>query len=235
MHPIFETFDKIMVKKILLLGIFLFACDSLLIAQVSFDVTMAEKKRIVSGSIGYRSSDDEAFANALLWAVNEGPGRKEEILDCDFLKRQLTMVYILKRNEEPAYTCRLTLKLADGQMMFLINDIKIQGGLLSSFQNFDKLNPEKKPKHQDIINEFQSLNNQKLQKLISFISENKPEISNWKEVCLGQLKNGMSIDEVKLIYGKPISIQESGTDAQYVFSTFVYVFLENGKVKSFVN
>ncbi len=224
-----------MVKRIILLVISAFAFENMLVAQVSFDVTMAEKKRIVSGSIGYKNSDDEAFANALLWAVNEGPGRKEEILDCDFLKRQLTMVYVLKRDETPAYTCRMTLKLADGQMMFLVNDIKIQGGLLGVFQNFDKLNPEKKSKHQDIINEFQSLNNQKLQQLMTFVSENKPEISDWKEVCLGHLKPGMSSDEVKLIYGKPVSIQSSGVNAQYVFSTFVYVFLENGKVKSFVN
>lgn len=224
-----------MVKKLLFFIFFLFSCGNLLVAQVSFDVTMAEKKRIVSGSIGYKNSDNEAFANALLWAVNEGPGRKEEILDCDVQKRQLTMVYNLKRDEGIAYTCRLSLKIADGQMMFLINDIKIQGGLLSSFQNFDRLNPEKKPKHQDIINEFQSLNNKKLQQLITFISENKPEITNWNGVCMGKLERGMSSDEVKLIYGKPINIQENGTDAQYVFSTFIYVFLENGKVKSFVN
>lgn len=225
-----------MIKKIFLLTITMLACGNSLMAQVSFDVQEAEKKRIVSGAISYAKTDDEAFANALLWAVNEGPARKEELLECDFVKRQLTMVYNLKRKEqELAYTCRLSLKVADGQMMFLVNDIKIQGGFMSAFQSFDKLNPAKKPKHQDIINDFQGLNNQKLQQLITFIQENKPVITNWKSVCLGQIERGMSSDEVKLIYGKPVSIQESGADAQYVFSTFVYVFLENGTVKSFVN
>jgi len=226
-----------MVKKILFIVISMLACNNLMMAQVSFDVTIAEKKRIVSGAVSYDKTDDEAFANVLLWAVNEGPGRKDEILDCDFVKRQLTMVYNLKRSEEEiAYTCRLSLKVAEGQLMFLVNDIKIQGGgILGAFQNFDKLNPEKKPKHQDIINDFQSLNNQKLQELINFIAENNPVITNWKNVCLGKIDKGMSSDEVKLIYGKPINIQASGTDAQYVFSTFIYVFLENGVVKSFVN
>ena len=205
-------------------------------AQVSFDVTVAEKKRIVSGAVSYEKSDDEAFANVCLWAFNEGPGRKEEILECDFVKRQLTMLYNLKRaNDDLAYTCRLSLKVGDGSLMFLVNEIKIQGGIMGMFQNFDKLNPVKKPKHQDIINEFQSLNNMKLQQLINFISENKPAITNWKKVCTGQLERGMSSDEVKLIYGKPVNIQESGKDTQFLFSTFVYVFLENGIVKSFVN
>lgn len=212
------------------------AYGNTLMAQVSFDVTVSEKKRIVSGAISYEKSDDEAFANVCLWAFNEGPGRKEEILECDFVKRQLTMVYNLKRdNNDIAYTCRLSLKVLDGSMMFLVNDIKIQGGIMGIFQNFDKLNPNKKPKHQDIINDFQSLNNKKLQNLINFISENKPVITNWKKICTGQLERGMSKDEVKLIYGKPVNIQENGNNCQYVFSTFVYVFLENGIVKSFVN
>lgn len=214
----------------------LLSYGNMLMAQVSFDVTVADKKRIVSGAINHEKSDDEAFANALLWAVNEGPGRKEEILDCDFAKRQLTMEYNLKRdNEELAYTCRLFMKVSDGKLMFLVNDIKMQGGIMTVFQNFDKLNPSKKPKHQDIINDFQSLNNKKLQQLINFISEHNPVITNWKKVCLGQLESGMSSDEVKLIYGKPVSIQENGNESQYVFSTFVYIFFENGIVKSFVN
>ena len=212
------------------------AYGNTLMAQVSFDVTVAENKRIVSGAMSYEKSDDEAFANACLWAFNEGPMRKEEILECDYVKRQLTMVYNLKRdNDDIAYACRLSLKVLDGSMMFLVNNIKIQGGIMGIFQSFDKLNPSKKSKHQDIINDFQSLNNKKLQQLINFISENKPVITNWKKVCTGQLERGMSSDEVKLIYGKPVSIQESGKDTQYIFSTFVYVFLENGIVKSFVN
>lgn len=225
-----------MIKKTLFLIFSILAYGNTLMAQVSFDVTVAEKKRIVSGAVSYEKSDDEAFANVCLWAFNEGPGRKEEILECDFVKRQLTMVYNLKRdNDDIAYACRLSLKVLDGSMMFLVNDIKIQGGIMGIFQNFDKLNPDKKPKHQDIINDFQSLNNKKLQELINFISDNKPVITNWKKICTGQLERGMSSDEVKLIYGKPVNIQESGKDTQFLFSTFVYVFLENGIVKSFVN
>lgn len=225
-----------MIKKTLFLLFSILAYGGTLMAQASFDVTVAEKKRIVSGAISYEKSDDEAFANVCLWAFNEGPGKKEEILECDFVKRRLTMVYNLKRdNGDIAYVCRLSLNVIDGNIMFLVNDIKMQGGIMGIFQNFDKLNPEKKPKHQDIINEFQSLNNKKIQQLIDFVSGNKPVITKWEKVCTGQLERGMSSDEVKLIYGKPVTIQESGKDTQYIFSTFVYVFLENGFVKSFVN
>ena len=46
---------------------------------------------------------------------------------------------------------------------------------------------------------------------------------------------GMTEDEVMLIYGKPVSKQSDGTTTQYMFNSFVRVFIENGKVKSFVN
>ena len=221
--------------KSLIVTIFSLLTCATTVAQVSFDVTVAEKKRIVSGAVSYSQTDDVAFANALLWAVNEGPARKEEITECDFVKRQLTMVYNLKRDDEPAYTCRLSIRIAQGQLMFLVNDIKMQGGLKSAFLNFDKLNPEKKPKHQDIINDFQGLNNKKLEELISFVNDHKPGITNWKNVCQGKIERGMTTDEVRMVYGKPISTQENGTESQYVFSTFVYVFFDNGVVKSFVN
>ena len=224
-----------MIKKIIFLVALLSASSVVLMAQVSYDVTVVEDKRIVSGSDSFQKSDDEIFANAFLWAVNEGPGRKDEIVDYDFVKRQFTMAYNLKKDDAPAYNCRMTVKVSQGQLMFLVSEIKIQGGLLNAFLSFDKLKPEKKTKHQDIINEFQSLNNRKLQDLFSFVLNNSPKITNWKSVCLGKIERGMSSDEVKLIYGKPVNIQESGADTQYLFSTFVYVFLENGFVKSFVN
>lgn len=224
-----------MKKNIILLSAFLLLVAMTAKAQVSFDVTVAEKKRIVSGSVACGKADDIAFANAFLWAVNEGPARKEEIIDCDFLKRQFTMVYNLRKQDAVAYTCRLDIKISNGQLMFLVSDIKMQGGLMSAFLNFDKLNPEKKSKHKDIISEFQSLNNQKLQELLSFVEANTPNITNWKNVCLGKIERGMSSDEVRLVYGKPVTVQENGNESQYIFSTFIYVYFDNDIVKSFVN
>ena len=220
--------------KVIATGL-LAVCTSTLMAQVSYDVTVSEKKRIVSGSADFQKSDDIVFANALLWTVNEGTGKKDNVIDCDFVKHKLTATYKLEKDGSPAYICRMTMSVDQGRLMFLISDIKIQGNLLSAFMSFDKLNPEKKPKHQDIINEFKSLNNQKLQNMFDFISNNTPIITNWKGVCQGRLEKGMSADEVQMIYGKPVTKQQNGVDEQYIYSTFIYIFLENGIVKSFVN
>lgn len=205
------------------------------VAQVNYDITIVDKKREVRGSQSFQKSDNEIFANAFLWAVEEGPGQKMEIIDYDISRRQLAMVYNLKVEEKILYTCRLELKVAQGQLVFAVSDVKMTGGLLGSFANFNKLDPEKKPKHRDILNEFQRLNNQKLQDLFTFIEDYQPNITNWKNVCSGRIDRGMSVDEAKLIYGKPESIQEDGTKTQYRFSTFVYVFVENGIITSYVN
>lgn len=222
-----------MMKRFLLV-LTLMSGFSALWAQVSYDITMMDKKRVVSGMQEIQKPDDEIFANLMLWATEQGPGCKDEILDCDFVKRQMTMVYNLKDDEKILYTCRLNAKVSQGRLVFLVSDVKMQG-LAGMFSNFDKLNPEKKSKHQDIINEFQRINNQNLNEMLTFVNDHNPSITNWKNVCTGKIEAGMSSDEVRLIYGKPISIQENGANAQYFFSTFVYVFLEKGIVKSFVN
>ena len=204
-------------------------------AQVSFDVETVDKKRVVRGTESFQKTDNEIFANVVLWAINQGPSLKEEIVDCDFVKRELNMNYNLKKEDAIAYACRLKIKVAQGKLVFLVSDVKMQGGLLGAFLNFDKLNPEKKTKHQDIINEFRSLNNQKIQEMFSYISEHNPVITNWNNVCVNKIDKGMSCDEAMLVYGKPLSIQSDGTKEQYMFSSFVYVYIENGLVISFVN
>lgn len=221
--------------KRILLSLMLSTILTTVVAQVNYDITIVDKKREVRGSQSFQKSDNEIFANAFLWAVEEGPGQKMEIIDYDISRRQLAMVYNLKVEEKILYTCRLELKVAQGQLVFAVSDVKMTGGLLGSFANFNKLDPEKKPKHRDILNEFQRLNNQKLQDLFTFIEDYQPNITNWKNVCSGRIDRGMSVDEAKLIYGKPESIQEDGTKTQYRFSTFVYVFVENGIITSYVN
>lgn len=205
-------------------------------AHKQYETTVVGKKRIVTGIKEFSLPSQTILANSLLWAVNEGPQGKEEIVDVDYNKGRLSCVYNLKRDDDDvAYTCRLQLQISENQLVFTVKDVKINGGLMSMFSNFDKLNPEKKTKHADVIREFERLNNDKLNDLFSFISNHKLEITSWDNVRSGTLQRGMTQDEVLLIYGKPASVQSDGSTTQYMYSSFVRVFLENGKVKSFVN
>lgn len=208
-----------------------------MMAQKQYATTIVDKKRIVTGIEEFSLPSQTIFGNALLWAINEGPQGKEEIVDIDYGKERLAMVYNLRRDGEdnPAYTCRLQIQVTENQLVFTIKDVKMHGGLMGMFSNFDKLNPEKKTKHADIIREFERLNDQKLYNLFSFIREHQLQVPNWDNVRSGSLQRGMTEDEVLLIYGKPGSIQSDGATTQYMFSSFVRVFFENGKVKSFVN
>lgn len=208
-----------------------------MMAQKQYATTIVEKKRIVTGIEEFSLSGQTVFGNALLWAINEGPQGKEEIVDIDFGKERLSMIYNLRRDgdDDPAYVCRLQLQVTENQLVFTVKDVKMHGGLKSMFSNFDKLNPEKKTKHADIIREFERLNDAKLNSLFSFIREHQLQVTNWDNVRSGSLQRGMTEDEVLLMYGKPASKQSDGVTTQYLFSSFVRVFFENGRVKSFVN
>ncbi len=208
-----------------------------LMAQKQYSSTVVEKKRVVTGIEDFSLPSQTILGNAMLWAVNEGPQGKEEIVDIDFGKERLSMVYNLRRedDEDPAYTCRLQLQVTEGQLVFTVKDVKMHGGLKSMFSNFDKLDPVKKTKHADIIREFERLNDAKLNNLFNFIKEHQLQVTNWDNIRSGSLQRGMTEDEVMLIYGKPVSKQSDGTTTQYMFNSFVRVFIENGKVKSFVN
>lgn len=204
-------------------------------AQKQFSVTIVDNKRIVTGMEEFNVPAQNIFANAFLWAIDEGPNAKEEILDYDFQKMRFAMVYNLKKENSVAYSCRLQVQVSDNQLVFTVQEVKIQGGLMGLFANFDKLNPEKKPKHADIIHDFERLNNKKLDELFKFISSHKLQLTNWSKVVSGSIERGMSPDEVILVYGKPLSIQNSGDVTQYVYGNFVHIFVEDGKVKSFIN
>lgn len=220
------------ILSLLLIGVLL-----PIMAQKQYATAIVDKKRIVTGIEEFALDGQTVFGNALLWAVNEGPQGKEEIVDVDFGKKRLSMVYNLRRDgdDTPAYVCRLQLQVTENQLVFTVKDVKMHGGLKSMFSNFDKLDPEKKTKHADIIREFERLNDEKLSSLFRFIREHQLQVTNWDNVRSGSLQRDMTEDEVLLIYGKPASIQSDGTTTQYMFSSFVRVFIENGKVKSFVN
>ena len=207
------------------------------LAQENYNMSVSEKHRIVTGSIEINKPDCVIFANALLWAVERGEKYKELIEDCDFEKLRLTIDYNLVQDGQIAYTSQLTLQVSQGRLVYLVHDIKGQPSGLSSVLgavNFDKLNPEKKTKHQTLIEDFEALDKKDLKKMFEYVRNHNTEVSKWESISEHRIEKGMSIEEVLLILGKPINIQKSAETVQYMYNTFTYVFFENGKVKSFM-
>ena len=223
-------------KKILA-SIIMLACVGTILAQANFKVKVVDKKRIVTGSQEFAKTDREIFANALLWAINSGKQLKENILDCDYEKLSYKMAYNLQQNEGTVYTAQLYIRVAQGRLVYLIEDIKGQSsgvGALLGATSFDRMNPEKKPKQQAMINEFEELSKRAIVSMLESVSSTETNVDQWQAITLGQVVKGMSVSDVTLILGKPIDKQVSGSITQYMYSQFTYVFFEDNKVKSVI-
>lgn len=143
-------------KKIFILFTLL-VCTAHLLAQTSFMVTVADKKRIVTGSQEFSKSDKELFANVLLWAIDRGEHLKETITNCDYDRLRLQMAYAIVQDEGTNYTADITIQVSQGRLVYLVSDIKGQPKGMSAVLGatlFNKLNPEKKPKQQEMISDL---------------------------------------------------------------------------------
>lgn len=206
-------------------------------AQENYKVSISDKHRIVTGSIEVNKADKVIFANALVWAIEQGEKYKELLADIDFDKMRMVIDYNLSNEGESSFTSKLTLQVSQGRLVYLVDNIKGQSSGLASMLGttlFDKMNPEKKPKQKALIEEFEALNKKGLAKLFDYVRNHDTDVSKWDCIAENRLEKGMTVEDVTMILGKPINIQKSNTTIQYMYNTFTYVFFEDGKLKSFM-
>ena len=202
--------------------------------------SIVDKKRVLTGFETVSSEDNVAFANAILWNVETVKNLKDGIIKNDFAALTCVMKFDIANDEGTSYKSKLMIQVKDGRIVFTIYDIEAFPGGFKGFMGhssqFDKLKPEKKPKHQEMMDDFMQLCKKPLVSLFEYIRTNKPVITDWYRVCEGTLKKGMSMDEMKLIYGWPIDKQEGNDgEVQYTFNTFTYIYIKDGVVKSIID
>ena len=89
----------------------------------------------------------------------------------------------------------------------------------------EKLQPEKKPSHQETMDDFVQIESQMLNKLFDFVSTNQlSPITHWNEINIGKPVKGMTEDECLLAFGKPQTISESNGEVQWMYSSSFYLF-----------
>lgn len=208
-------------------------------AQENYNVIVSGKQRIVTGSVEFNKGDRTIFANALMWAIEQGNELKELVTDCDFEKMRFEMTNNMAEEGQTTFSSILTVQVNQGRLIYLVSDIKGQGGGLSSVLgggliSFDRMNPEKKPKQQAMIDDFEKVNTKTLKQLISFVREHDVDVSYWNCFLENKIENNMSVEDVKIVLGKPLNILKDGNTTQYMYNPFTYVFFENNKVKSFI-
>ncbi len=214
------------------------------LAQGRYDYTVVDNRVIVTDFVTFDDlAGEHIFINALLFAIDQGTSELENIEEINFE----TQRFIVKQQVPSAeygsagtsYKFTTQIQVAENMLSFLTTDIQLETkGFLNEYKNiaFERLDPEKKPKHQTYLNEFISAHSGYLNRMFEFIRSNEHHpITHWDELKAGRVVKGMNETECTLVCGKPRHVRETGGKTRWLFSNNFVVFFENGVITSIID
>lgn len=220
---------------------FFVLCCSQAKAQVQAPYSIVDDKVVISQFQSVKETTYEnLFLNALLWTIQNAPQPEEKILEIDYDKKQFEVVWMLDNPKTACrYRCVVSVKVADNIITMLASDISQEAETavikLVKRLPFEKLNPEKKPKHKDYLTDFSNLYEKQVSQLMEFVTANQlPPITHWREIKENNVVKGMNPTECVLSLGKPASIQKQDNKEEWMYDAYTYVFFENGFVSSVI-
>lgn len=200
-------------------------------------------KYVVSGFVSFENlNDEEIYANALLWTVeNVCPKQQEGITKRDIKDKSFNCDFILGSlagsGLDNTYYCRALFRVADKKLVYYLSDILIESPafVMKKVTPLEKLTPEKKTSHKQTMDDFIQVESSVLNKLLDFISSNKlSEITHWNEISIRKPVKGMTEDECRLAFGKPQTILETNGEVQWMYNSSFYLFFKNGQVQTII-
>lgn len=200
-------------------------------------------KYVVSGFVSFENlNDEEIYANALLWTVeNVCPKQQEGITKRDVKDKSFNCDFILGSlagsGLDNTYYCRALFRVADKKLVYYLSDILIESPafVMKKVTPLEKLTPEKKTSHKQTMDDFIQVESSVLNKLLDFISSNKlSEITHWNEISIRKPVKGMTEDECRLAFGKPQTILETNGEVQWMYNSSFYLFFKNGQVQTII-
>lgn len=195
-----------------------------------------ETNWIVSGTYDFQGkSAEELFVNSLLFAIEQAEAGKEHVLIQDISKKSFSLLMQLPSNFYPEtktyYKYANTISVENERITFLATEMHVcSNNLFGDLKEtlFESLQPEKKAKHKNYMNELAAQNSVYLHKLFEYIQTNKPQpISHWEEISVGNIIKGMNTTECLLAVGKPLHIRKSGNQIKWMVNNDFVVLFEN--------
>lgn len=232
--------------SILLLFIFhIFTLSSQTFVETGniYPLNIDGNKYVVSGFVSFENlNDEEIYANALLWTVeNVCPKQQEGITKRDIKDKSFNCDFILGSlagsGLDNTYYCRALFRVADKKLVYYLSDILIESPafVMKKVTPLEKLTPEKKTSHKQTMDDFIQVESSVLNKLLDFISSNKlSEITHWNEISIRKPVKGMTEDECRLAFGKPQTILETNGEVQWMYNSSFYLFFKNGQVQTII-
>lgn len=185
-------------------------------------------------------AEKDILLNALLWVIQYGPQPEEKVLQADYDKKQFVVSLVLEEPKTASrYRYSLSAKVSGNIITMLASDITHESEAavikLVKRTSFEKLQPDKKPKHKELMDEFAGMYKDCVAQMVKFISTNQlPDISHWDEIKNKEVVKGMNQAECLLALGKPASVQKQDNKEEWMYDAYSYLFFENGVVTSVI-
>ena len=198
-------------------------------------------KYVVNGFIPFSPMIDESiYANALLWTIkNVCSAQRDGITEVSIPAKSFSCNLVLTSQadakQKNTYYCTAQFQVKDGKLVYYLSNIQIESSvvIMKKVTPMEKLQPEKKPSHQETMDDFVQIESQMLNKLFDFVSTNQlSPITHWNEINIGKPVKGMT--ECLLAFGKPQTISESNGEVQWMYSSSFYLFFKNGCVETII-
>lgn len=192
------------------------------------------------------STAEGIFLNALLWMIeNKEPEcnvaeEEKSVFEVDYDKKQYATELVLANAQNTSrYRCSFSAKVADNIVTVLASHITYEAETnvikLVKRLPFEKLQPEKKPKHKEYLQEFAALHKKTIKQMLEAITKQPaPSVTHWTEIKEKNVVKGMNKSECLLAFGKPASIQRQGNKEEWMYNSYTYVFFEDGIVSSLI-
>ncbi len=188
-------------------------------------------------------SEEEMFLQTLLWAIDKCPKYKEGITEVNFKKKSFVMESHLPsphRSQNPAFYHFLSdFKFVADKLSYTFFRIECEyPGMLNmpTTLAFERMRPDKKPKHKSYMEEYSQQAAGYIGELIEYIQTNTHQpVTHWTEIHAGKAVKGMNETECLLACGKPLDRMksESGED-RWRYDSYTYLFFKDGILASVI-
>lgn len=179
-------------------------------------------------------SDEDIFVGALVYAFDH-LNKETDVVETieSSAKRFVVSRYDLygKGRDEMEFACETAFQVVDGMLSFVTYNIQTafkEKGILPRKMAIEKLKPQEKEQHKNVVETFSYVNSKFLQEMVEYVksAQNQP-VTHWEEIETGDVVKGMNETEVKLAAGRPSTVREQGNKTRWMYSnTFVVVFTD---------
>lgn len=202
-------------------------------------------QRVITGFQEFSGlNDEQIYANALKWAINEYcKERRDGLSEVQAIKKSFSYAashdYIVEGKTKYTFQYKADIKAIDGKLVYTLYDVfyRANGFLpFSSSSHIDKLNPEKKSKHKDILKAFEEVASHKLNILFDAIVANLcAPISHWSDINIQRPVKGMNEDECYLALGKPgTNYEDNNNRIQWSYGLNLILIFKAGKLETII-